>query len=88
MHHPGGFIGVILIIFIVVVLLARLARSFRRTTRMMKHGGGDPLNISGQQDNSGPLDPANWQDIYPGGSHGGRAGSGDGGGDAGGGHHG
>ena len=45
MHHSGGVIGYALVIVLLLFLSVRLARSFRRTNRMLKRPDyWDPAN--------------------------------------------
>ena len=71
MHHAGGFIGIALIVLLLVVVALRLARSFRRTTRMLNSADyWDPTIRPGPPGGG------------PGAGPGGGSGAGPGGGDA------
>jgi uncharacterized membrane protein YgcG len=98
MHHSGGVIGYALVIVLLLFLSVRLARSFRRTNRMLKRpdywdpaNGPDPSRPDGHQHAPGRPDTDGSHSSHTDhtgftGDHGG--GSSGGGGDAGGGHHG
>jgi uncharacterized membrane protein YgcG len=54
MHHTSGYLGIILVVLVLLAVVGRLARSFRRTTRMMnRHNDWDPLDGPGPQDGGG-----------------------------------
>jgi hypothetical protein len=56
-HHSGGvggFIGIALVILVLLLAAARLARSFRRTSRMLKRDDyWDSFNGPGPRDGGG-----------------------------------